>query len=1260
LSRTTAKNIDIPDPQASRRLMARIARRRSVTNAEAAAARSEAGSRPRLLSVNFFPAFFPPRDGKEQRYVNLYAALSEHYEIDLVTATDFAARYEETWHTPSLRELRFPQGEHWRRAFETLANAGVTGDLSGLGFALAVSDPTCPLRLAALRLAESAAVVVHEYPYSEPIFREAHPRFEVYNANHFELGRLSSAVSGVGVGRCFQKLLHLECDLAARAKLLFATSEPDGEQFRLLYGVAPERIRYCPNGYSEAELAPIETARRRRSRSIGGRPVLLFIGSQHAPNVDAAEFLLDLAAELDHCDITIAGDVSQHFRGRGVPENVSLVAPVDSSEKQRLLCAADLFLNPVIRASATSIEAVEMLAGFLPMIATPEAARGVGLEPDKHAIVCQRSAFAAAIRALLANAERRERMAEEGLALARRKFTWPAIAQRLAHDLKPADEAASRARRRGSPPRRPLLVVLDNHAIGAPPPGSGAPMKTVSNAPAADVIRLAVGAGYGTALLEPGLLQVTLGKSPYHRAFEDRMGAGHAVSIGDFAAGLFLGCDHVFADLLSRLAARCTAVMFGHCSMAPALDWLSQARPELPIVFQAHNPEGKQKAALLRGHPWRDPLVRFRADLEQRLTAAADLVVNRRRNDAAQFRGIAAEALTAPLRDWLGRLGDRLGTGDRKRGRSLLVVTYRYTEPPLGGAEEYLIEVLRWLRPRFQTVELAAVDVVGPLTNRHHFGCGFVAGKGAARVLGELFDCVRLFAPDVVPDAVALAVGRQLERSRMRSELHLYALFAGALRKPDAVLLLGGFYLPEDRGGRTCRWTAPEFAFLIPAGAHAISVDGWTPRRKLLVVSATDPSGGKRAATVELHRQYIDLHFSCKIALEGGFAPAVIRCAVDEHNDPCDYRPLGVLLEQAWALVRSGDSGSVRQNPHSYGLPLREIRAELEAEIEPILRTEHFEAWVDRLQAVAQARPEADETAFAAVRGPHSAALQAWLADAGACYDLVLVQGIPFDTVPSTVETLDRLEPRPRIVILPHFHGEDPFYYWRRFLESFAAADKTLFFSQAVAERLADPAKCAVVPGGGIKIEEVASDELVSRFYAVHPSAAPFFLVLGRKVGSKGYERVIRALGELRDAGRAIDLVMIGPDDDGVPIGGPGVHYLGFQPRPIVLGALSACLGLVTMSDSESFGIVVCEAWKFRKPVIANRACAAFRELVADRETGLLAGSDAQLAAAMAEIADDAPLRARLGEAGFARALSDFTWQRVADLVGDVLLDGLD
>jgi glycosyltransferase involved in cell wall biosynthesis len=170
------------------------------------------------------------------------------------------------------------------------------------------------------------------------------------------------------------------------------------------------------------------------------------------------------------------------------------------------------------------------------------------------------------------------------------------------------------------------------------------------------------------------------------------------------------------------------------------------------------------------------------------------------------------------------------------------------------------------------------------------------------------------------------------------------------------------------------------------------------------------------------------------------------------------------------------------------------------------------------------------------------------------------------------------------------------------------------------------------------------------QFRKIHSHDNPYFLVLGRKTASKGYEHVIRAHKALRRVCADVDLILIGPDEDGRRIDGPGLHYLGRQSREVVRGALGSCLGLVTMSQSESFGIVICEAWLFGKPVIANLACYSFRDLVRHGETGLLVTTEGELTEAMRQLAAHPHERSRMGHAGFQEVITKFTWERAADL----------
>jgi glycosyltransferase involved in cell wall biosynthesis len=1369
--------------------------------------------KPKALALCFFPAFTPPSSGGEMRLGGLYRELSRHYDVTLLTSTDFGARFEDIQHGADFRELRFPKDEFWRKAFATLEASGVFGDLSPLAFALAVSDPACELRRVSREMAETSDVIIHDFPYSEPIFAEGAPAPEIYNSHNVEASLLSSIVRGPGFEAAWLKLLRIEGNLVRRAEKVFATSEADAEIFRLLYGAAQDRLSLCPNGYSEEEIGEIATLRAGAARNPPERPALLFTGSGHHPNVEAAEILLALARHMPECRFIVAGGVCGAIENRPRTENVELFGRFTPKQKKELLAAADLYINPVVLGSGTSLKAVEALAARLPMVSTPEGVRGLGLTPDRHAVIVQREDFVLAIRRVLADSALRGRIAAEGRERARTQFCWAAIADRLAADLSAAQPGAPRAPERRD---RPLALAFNDYSLTGLQSGGAARVGNLLGNLGCDVVLMTFSAVAHIGLVGEGVLQIGVPKSADHVAFEAAVNAGQAVSVNDGVAALFVAANRAVREIAAALALRAEVLIFEHPYMAPVLDELRRLRADAPVVYSAHNVEADLKRKLLRGHPLARSLVAFIAELERRLVGCADLIVCCTDADRSSFAAMTAAPVViaangcriAPL-DWdtragggpkrVGFLGSAhgpnataadfivkrlaplfpqvrfemigsvcgalaaapenvvlhgvapervksyvmqqwdlalnplttgggsslklpdymahglptLSTAEGARGfavaergagrvvalaefadamrqmledpaalarqragarayaegelswaaaaagyraalqpllrppaprppRRLLVVTYRYTEPSRGGAEEYLIEVLKRLRSRFERIDLAAVDVER-IENRHHFGCELTDGPGAAGRIGELFDSARYFPCEELADAEMLERARDLERVWASEEFHLLAPFAKVLADPEKPRPFSGFFGLESHNGSICRWTAPDFSFLLPQNARLFHLRGFASVEKtcsLLLLQA--PRDGSPIVSLSCEARispHFDLHFALPEAPEN--CVRILLCRTDEHVAPGDPRPFGVLVEAARAI--GGHDASFA--------PVATHWADLGLQPSEILRSAHFEAWVESLRQTALRREPEIDAAFASVRGPHAPLMQEWLASCGDRYDAALVQGIPFDVVPSSVATLARLPKPPRIVTLPHFHGDDRFYHWRTYFDAFAAADKSLLFSASLAERLGDAGKYAVVPGGGIRIEDLGGPGVEGAFRAACPTRNPFFLVLGRKTGSKGYRDVIDAHRRLRGARDDLDLVMIGPDDDGAPVEAPGLFALGRQSREVARGALAACLGLISMSRSESFGIVLCEAWLFGKPVIANAQCYSFRDLVRNEETGLLVSGADELAAAMARLADDAQARLRMGRAGFLEAVAHYSWEKSADAI---------
>ena len=180
----------------------------------------------------------------------------------------------------------------------------------------------------------------------------------------------------------------------------------------------------------------------------------------------------------------------------------------------------------------------------------------------------------------------------------------------------------------------------------------------------------------------------------------------------------------------------------------------------------------------------------------------------------------------------------------------------------------------------------------------------------------------------------------------------------------------------------------------------------------------------------------------------------------------------------------------------------------------------------------------------------------------------------------------------------------------------------------------------------GIDVDEDFGADDVAAFRKLYPSEKPFVLVLGRKAGAKGYQQIIDTVAGLQ-VEYGMQVVLIGPDDDGVAVTAPCAIYLGRQPRDVVRGALMSCLALVNMSASESFGIVLLEAWMAGRPVVVNNGCAAFHDMAVDGQNALLVDSRT-LRTALLRLAADESLCQRLALNGRA-TMARYDWKQVGD-----------
>jgi glycosyltransferase involved in cell wall biosynthesis len=169
--------------------------------------------------------------------------------------------------------------------------------------------------------------------------------------------------------------------------------------------------------------------------------------------------------------------------------------------------------------------------------------------------------------------------------------------------------------------------------------------------------------------------------------------------------------------------------------------------------------------------------------------------------------------------------------------------------------------------------------------------------------------------------------------------------------------------------------------------------------------------------------------------------------------------------------------------------------------------------------------------------------------------------------------------------------------------------------------------------------------QAVSRASLNTPDGATLVLALGRLHRAKGFDVLIEAIA--RAPGTYLWLAGEGPESAALKqkAGALGisdrVRFLGW--REDAPDLLAACDMLAVPSRVEPLGNTIIEAWAAEKPVISADS-AGPGELITSGENGLLVPVENadDLARAIAQLAGDKNLRARLAQAGFARYRAAF------------------
>ncbi|GAB1410422.1 glycosyltransferase family 4 protein [Desulfovibrionales bacterium] len=373
----------------------------------------------------------PPVQGGQQRIAHLYRQLAERYQVTILSLGALNSAEDQTMHGLDYMEHRVPRTKAQSR--EELRLEDETGISCGDIMVTTLWAQNHRFMEALREHVHDACCVVLSHPYlvhaldglwDGPVIYDAHNVEQdlkrPYLYNHPDL---------------FALVCQAEAAAVVRASLVAACSEQDRARLCELYEIDPDKTCVIENGVCPVTLCDERAlVRLRRRMGLGERPLAVFMGSMHGPNVDAARHVLALAAMKPAWSFALVGSVEAAFRGHACPDNLVFLDQVPETQKSLLLGAASLGLNPITTGSGTNMKVLDYAAHGLPVLSTPFGLRGLEFD-QRHALVHELADFGAAMDAALADPASTRARAEAAREVVLRRYAWKVLGQRYCAQL---------------------------------------------------------------------------------------------------------------------------------------------------------------------------------------------------------------------------------------------------------------------------------------------------------------------------------------------------------------------------------------------------------------------------------------------------------------------------------------------------------------------------------------------------------------------------------------------------------------------------------------------------------------------------------------------------------------------------------------------------------------------------------------------------------------------------------------------------------
>ena len=400
-----------------------------------AAPSGKMAKRKKIVVASTFP-FFPPMGGGQARAFNIFDQLSRHYDVVAVCLSHLHDTAEDKLINPHYRQIKVPQSE---RHHQTEMDYARPVDFLPIPDIVAAPSLTeqCAYYQALKEQCADADLLVAEHPYLVDLLIKFNPKAPLWlEAQNFEL-KLKQDILGIRPEskNLLEMVYTMEKTAFHRAALVTACSQTDLDQLNQCYGSSKVRQIIIENGFSPDKVAVYDygaKAALRQALGFGERPMALFIGSWHGPNINCVETLAKIAPQIPELIFVIMGSVGAYFRDHKdiqSIENLRFVGLVDDKEKALIQACADVALNPMELGSGSNLKLFDYMANGIPVISTSYGARGFSGQAGEHYIHAENNQLLASLVNFLIGTElhKKAELTQRAADYVTQHYTWDNI-----------------------------------------------------------------------------------------------------------------------------------------------------------------------------------------------------------------------------------------------------------------------------------------------------------------------------------------------------------------------------------------------------------------------------------------------------------------------------------------------------------------------------------------------------------------------------------------------------------------------------------------------------------------------------------------------------------------------------------------------------------------------------------------------------------------------------------------------------------------